>query len=121
MDGGGGAGGRLGGGVLRGRLGGGVAALAAVVVGLTLLLQGEPARDVVQLSRVGQVDQDLRKGRGGGGRHDLGDLTPDWSVASDGRGSPPLGSRWRSPCRSPTHSLPGSSSSTEQHTQNLKI
>lgn len=67
MDGGGGASGGLGGGVLRGRLGGGVAALAAVVVGLALLLQGEPARDVVQLGRVGQVDQDLRQEREEGG------------------------------------------------------
>lgn len=67
MDGGGGASGGLGGGVLRGRLGGGVAALAAVVVGLALLLQGEPARDVVQLGRVGQVDQDLRREREEGG------------------------------------------------------
>lgn len=41
-----------------------MAALAAVVVGLALFLQGEPARDVVQLSSVGQVDQDLQ-GDGG--------------------------------------------------------
>lgn len=67
MDGGGGASGRLGGGVLRGWLGGPVAALSAVVVNLTLLLQGEPARDVVQLGCVGQVYQDLREGEGGGG------------------------------------------------------
>lgn len=65
MDGGGGAGSRLGGGVQRGRLGGGVTALAAVVVGFALLLQGEPARDVVQLGRVGQVDQDLEEGKTG--------------------------------------------------------
>lgn len=31
-----------------------------MVVALTLLLQGEPPRDVVQLGRAGQVDEDLR-------------------------------------------------------------
>lgn len=32
---------------------------ASVVVSLTLLLQGEPMGDVVQLDSVGQVDEDL--------------------------------------------------------------
>lgn len=87
VGGGGGAGGGLGGGVLGGGLGGAVAALAAVVLGLTLLLQGEPARDVVQLGRVGQVDQDLQgeeeeeeEGQRGFKGDALGDLTPDWSL-----------------------------------------
>lgn len=71
--------------MLRGGLGGAVAALAPVVLGLALLLQGEPARDVVQLGRVGQVDQDLQgeeeeEGQRGFRGDALGDLTPDWSL-----------------------------------------
>lgn len=58
----GGAGG-LGGGVLRGGLGGAVGTARVgppVVLPLALLLQGEPPWDVVQLGRVGQIDEDLR-------------------------------------------------------------
>lgn len=36
---------------------------APVVVALALLLQGEPPRDVVQLGRVGQVNEDLGTGK----------------------------------------------------------
>lgn len=53
----------FGGGVLRGGFRGAVAALARVgapvVVALALLLKREPPRDVVQLGRVGQVNEDL--------------------------------------------------------------
>lgn len=54
--------GGFGGGVLRGGLGGAVSACVGtpVVVPLALLLQGEPTRDVVQLGRVGQIDENLR-------------------------------------------------------------
>lgn len=38
-------------------------------------------------------------------------------LASTDAGLPPLRNHWRSPCRSPTRSLPGSSSSAEEHTK----
>lgn len=54
--------GGFGGGVLRGGLGGAVSACVGtpVVLALALLLQREPTRDVVQLGRVGQIDENLR-------------------------------------------------------------
>lgn len=73
------------------------------------------------LSSWAVLDKSIRtckeEGRRGFEGMALGDLASDWSVVSVAHGLPHPGSRWRSPYRSPTHSLPGFSSSTKHHTQ----
>lgn len=108
------------GGMLWGGFRGTVASLAwvgaPVVVPLALILQGEPTWDIVQLCRVGQVYEDLRKKRSSSVKCISTSLSENWYSQ---RGLPLLRNHSRSPCRSPTRSLPGSSSSTEYTVREL--